>query len=101
MCRCYVSRVRVTCVLGVVLDGFVVHVFVLAGFVLRLVGVLLKLIEVRCGERTKHLTPLHVFVIFMLNLLYFSDFFHFCFSMSFTLNWTRCDSDDDSFIKNQ
>ena len=59
MCRCYVSRVKVICVLDAVLDGFVVNVLVLAGFVLRLVGILLKLVEVRCGERTKYLTPLH------------------------------------------
>ena len=59
VCRCYVYCVGVTCVLGVVLNGWVINVLVLAGLVLRLVDVLLKLVEVRCGERTKYLTPLH------------------------------------------
>ena len=57
--RCYVCYVNVTCVLDVVLDIWVMNVSVLVDLVLRLVGILLKLIEVRCGERTKYLTPLH------------------------------------------
>ena len=48
----------VTHVLGIVLDDRVIDVLVLVGFVLRLVDVLLKLVEVRCGERTKYLTSL-------------------------------------------
>ena len=58
-CVCYVCYVNATCVLDVVLDIWVINVLVLVGLVLRLVDILLKLVEVRCGERTKYLTPLH------------------------------------------
>ena len=50
---------NVTCVLDVVLDIWVINVLVLTDLVLRLVDILLKLVEVRCGERTKYLTSLH------------------------------------------
>ena len=63
ICRCYVCYVNVTCVLDIVLDIWVMNVSVLADLVLRLVGILLKLVEVRCGERTKYLTPLHCVII--------------------------------------